>query len=283
MRLTHRNHCSGTSLVQLPRPEKRRKRSGWKKAPPGLWRLRLRDRTKIHFSMGGCSTSVRAAEAQAHSLTLEPRPGTPILLEASWKRSPNQLLGFHSVHPGQDLASQIQPLHLGKWTTHLSLQPLHHPSHSVTRNCPRLTLSAPVRPRAQHPSASGSGPRVARAHLGSRSVNPSHLRPQVARSISVKARPLAPLPFHLDHRMGRSRIVRPPSISHCRSGSDLQLPLQLRTPSASRVHRPSQRHRQMPLDSVLVNNHQLRLSRQLLYHPSRSQGRHNRLVVRCST
>ena len=172
-RLTRRNRCLGVSLARLPHPG-RRKRSGWKKAPPGLWRLRLRDRMRIRSSLGVCLTSARAMEAPAHRSTLEPCPETPIHLEVNWRRSPNHLLGLVLVHPGQGSTNRVQLSRLEKWTTFLSLRLRRHPSHSVPRSCPRLTLSAPVRQRAQLPSTSRRGLRVAKVHLGSRSANNSH-------------------------------------------------------------------------------------------------------------
>ena len=280
-RPTRRKRCSGTSPAQLPRPERRR-RSGWKKAPLGSWTLRLRDLARVHSSLGGCLTLARPTEVPARRSTSEPRRETPILSEASWRRSPKHPLGSRSVHPGRVLASQIRPSHSEKWMTLPSPQPPRHPSHSVLRSCSRQQVSAPVRPRILLPSTSRRGPGVAKTHLDSLLANNSHPLPQVVRSVSVKDRPLHPLRFHLRNRMGQSRAVRPPSPSRCHSGSDLGLPRRLRTPSASRVRRLSQQHHQAPPDSLLANNRRLRPNRQPPCPPSRPQGHHSRLVVHCS-
>lgn len=101
-------------------------------------------------------------------------------------------------------------------------------------------------------------------------------------SILVKTRLLHPLPLHSGSKMGQSRVVRPRSISHCHSDSDLRLPLQLRTLSLSRLRRPSQRHRRVPPDSLLGNNPQHRGNHQLLYPPFQSRGHRSRLAVPCS-
>ena len=186
------------------------------------------------------------------------------------------------VHLVLGLLNQVRPSRSEKWTMLPSQQPPRRPLHLVPRSCPKPILSATVRQRVHLPSALGRSLRVAKVHLGSRSVNNSHRRPQAVSSILVKIRLLHPLPLHSGSKMGQSRIVRPHSISHCRSGSGLRLPLQLRTPSLSRIRHLSQRHRPMPPDTLLGSNPQHRRNHQLLYPHFQSRGHRSRLVVPCS-